>query len=482
MESVGEVISKRESPAMSRLLMEQGRKFDYDSLWSAVQEQIKTHVDEQIYSAWLKPLRLGSCQQTAEGATHIEVLASNKFSCEHVKNNYGKLINSALEEVLKTNSLSLRFHVAAIKEKPNNRTIRKASLPERPVRENSKKSSALYEQSNLNPKYNFSNYVVGACNQLAHAIALRLTEDSSSKYNPLFIYGGVGLGKTHLVNAIGNASWRRGKKVLLVSSEKFVNELITAIRSNHMHRFKERFRSLDLLIIDDIQFLIGKERTQEEFFHTFNDLYHRRKQIVITSDKVPQELTGLEERLRTRFSSGLSTDLQVPDFETRVAILMKKSDLEGIHVPDDVARFLAETIDTNVRELEGALNRVQALSGLNNAPITMELAQEALKSLLPSRRRDLNMELIQDIVARAQNVSRSDLIGKRRTQNIALARHLAMFLCRKHTTHSYPEIGAIFGGRDHSTAIHSYKLIEKKIASEERFSVLVKDLEQKLFN
>ena len=336
------------------------------------------------------------------------------------------------------------------------------------------------DQTNLNPKSNFSNYVVGACNQFAHAVSLRVSENLGGHYNPLFIYGGVGLGKTHLANAIGNAAHRRGAKVLLVSSEYFLNELISCVRSNRMDQFKKRFRSLDLLIIDDIQFLTGKERTQEEFFHTFNELHHRRKQIVITSDKMPQELVGLEERLRTRFASGLSCDLQAPDFETRVAILMKKAENSGISLPSDIAGFLAERIETNVRELEGALNRVQALSSLHNIPITKELAEEVLRSFSSHMLREITPELIKKIVAERYNVSVNDLLGKRRTQNIAFARHVAMHLCRSMTGCSYPEIGALFGGRDHSTVIHANRVIDTKRGLDPQINADVEKLINKI--
>ena len=288
------------------------------------------------------------------------------------------------------------------------------------------------------------------------------------------------MGKTHLANAIGNACRRRRKKVLLASSESFVSELISSLKTNNMDRFKSKFRSLDLLIIDDIQFIIGKERTQEEFFHTFNELYNRHKQIIITSDKIPQELVGLEERLRTRFSSGLSCDLQAPDFETRVAIINKKSDISGLMISEDVARLLAERIDTNVRELEGALNRLSALCSLNNSTATLDLAEEVLKSVAPTRMQEVTPELIQKLVAQKYNVSVHDLLGKRRTQNIALARQIAMYLSRRLTACSYPEIGTLFGGRDHSTVIHAFKVITERTNKNEAFGAELCRLEKDL--
>ncbi len=325
------------------------------------------------------------------------------------------------------------------------------------------------------------NFVVGACNQFAHALGLRVSEHLGTAYNPLFIYGGVGLAKTHLANAIGNASTRRNLRALLVSSETFVSELIASLRGNRMDQFKSKFRSLDLLIVDDIQFIIGKERTQEEFFHTFNELHNRHKQIVITSDKTPQELVGLEERLRTRFASGLSVDLQAPDFETRVAILSKKAETESVFLPEDVCRLIAEKIDTNVRELEGALNRLCAFSSLNRVPIDLALAQDVLRSLVSSRKtQEITYELIQQLVAEAFNVSLSDILGKRRTQNVALARQVAMLLVRRLTGYSYPEIGAFFGGRDHSTVIHANKIIQERCLSESDLAATIKQIEGRL--
>lgn len=334
--------------------------------------------------------------------------------------------------------------------------------------------------TNLNPNYNFANFIVGGCNEFASAVAMQVSRNPGTSYNPLFIYAGVGLGKTHLVNAIGNHVRRKGKSVLLVSSELFVNEMISSMKNGSMAKFKEKFRSIDMLIIDDIQFLNGKKTTQEEFFHTFNDLYNRRKQIVITSDKVPQELIGIEERLKTRFSSGISADMQTPDFETRVAILTKKAESSGIHLPGPVVHLLSEKIDTNIRELEGALNRIHAFSTLQNHPIDMDMAREALKAILPERNRDITPVSIQEIVSRRYCVSVGDITGKRRTHNIARARHVAMYVCRKMTGCSYPEIGAIFGGRDHSTVIHAFRTIEEKISSDSDFQSEIELIEKEL--
>lgn len=456
-----------------------------EELWQKVIDVLAETLDSQIFAAWIKPLSLISLEVNREARELVaELGARNSFSCEHVRRNYSELIGSALRAVSECDQVTVRVRpvdtaiitaAAAVTEESRSVSeLRRARTP-KPVR-----TVRQSDSSSLNPKYNFSNFVVGACNQFAHAVGLRVSEMPGANYNPLFIYGGVGLGKTHLVNAIGNASKRRGKNVLLVSSEIFVNELIAALRSNQMQQFKEKFRSLDVLIIDDIQFIIGKERTQEEFFHTFNALHQRHSQIIITSDKVPQELTGLEDRLRTRFASGLSADLQAPDFETRVAILMKKSESENIDLPQDVARLLAEKIDTNVRELEGALNRLHALSSLNRAPITVDLAESALRTIVPEKTRELTTEFIQKTVAEKYNTTLKDLLGKRRTQNIAFPRQVAMYLCRRLTTCSYPEIGALFGGRDHSTVIHANRVIEEKLRCDAALRAEVEEIERKL--
>jgi chromosomal replication initiator protein len=452
-------------------------------VWTKSLSLIKDQLDSQIYSAWIKPLSLSRIELDLLGERAIvEITAPNKFCHEHVKQNYGHIIANTLADVTGSNNIVLRFKVATSPLAPSiSSALSKNSKKVTSILERKKKRAYLVkDSSNLNPKYHFGNFVVGACNQFAHAVSMRVSENLGSNYNPLFIYGGVGLGKTHLANAIGNTSRAAGKKVLVISSETFVNELISSLRSNKMQEFKDRFRSLDLLIIDDIQFIIGKERTQEEFFHTFNALHNRHSQIVITSDKVPQDLTGLEERLQTRFSSGISADLQAPDFETRVAILIKKSEAQGFSLPDDVARLLAEKIDSNVRELEGALNRLHAYSSLHNTQIGIELAEEAIRSIIPERTREITTELIQKTVAEKYNLSIKDLIGKRRTQHIIYPRQIAMYLCRRLTTCSYPEIGGLFGGRDHSTVIHANKVIVEKLNNDIPLKKDIESLEKRL--
>jgi chromosomal replication initiator protein len=301
-------------------------------------------------------------------------------------------------------------------------------------------------------------------------------------YNPLFIYGGVGLGKTHLVNAIGHhaAGQRAALKVVYLSSESFMNELIASLRRDKMDEFKRKFRNVDILILDDVQFIAGKERTQEEFFHTFNSLYESHKQIVITSDKFPKEIPGIEDRLRNRFEWGLIADIQPPDMETRVAILQKKAEVESVQLPHDVAIFLASNIDSNVRELEGSLTRLGAFASLTKATISVELAKDVLRNTLNGAKREITVENIQKTICDYFNIKLGDLKAKRRTQNIALPRQVAMYLCRKHTETSFPGIGDKFGGRDHSTVIHASRTIERKIKEDPHMQTTIEKIERTL--
>ena len=338
-------------------------------------------------------------------------------------------------------------------------------------------------RSVLLPKYTFDNFVVGASNQFAHAASKAVANQPGDHYNPLFIYGGVGLGKTHLVNAIGHQVLDRNEnaRVVYLSSESFMNELIAALRRDRMDEFKSRFRRIDVLIVDDVQFLAGRERTQEEFFHTFNSLYDGHHQIVLTSDKFPKEIPDLEERLRNRFEWGLIADIQPPDVETRVAILEKKAEFEGIELPQDVAIFLATSIDSNVRELEGSLTRLGAFASLNKCPITVDFARDVLQSVLRERvDRAITIESIQKAVCDFFRIRPNDLRSKRRTRTIALPRQVAMYLCRRYTNASFPVIGDRFGGRDHSTVIHAAQVIERRLREDPAFRATVERLERLL--
>ncbi len=334
----------------------------------------------------------------------------------------------------------------------------------------------------LNPRYTFTEFVVGSGNQFAHAAALAVANQPGEKYNPLFIYGGVGLGKTHLVNAIGHQIWLQGernKKVLFMSAEVFMNELINSIRRDKTTEFRDKFRRVNALILDDVQFLAGRDRTQEEFFHTFNSLHSERHQIVLTSDKVPKDIPGLEDRLRNRFESGLIADIAPPDLETRIAIIQKKAALERLRLPSDVGLYIAQNVSTNVRELEGCLTRLAALASLNNSEITLEFARQALHDLIRKQEQKPDVEAIQRTVSDSFHVRLADLKSKKRTQHIAFCRQVAMYLCRKLTDSSFPCIGEAFG-RDHSTVIHAYNLIARRISSDSAFRMSIEKIEREL--
>lgn len=333
-------------------------------------------------------------------------------------------------------------------------------------------------------KSSFESFVIGSSNQFAHAAAMAVAKMPGKNYNPLFIYGGVGLGKTHLLNAIGMEILKRdpSARIIFTSSEKFMNELIYCMRFDKMVEFRRKYRDrCDVMLIDDIQFIAGKERTQEEFFHTFNHLYDLQKQIVLTSDKSPREIPDLEERLKSRFEWGLQADIQVPDLETRIAILRKKAEDDGIPLEDELGLFLASNIKSNVRELEGSLIRLNALATLNKIPLSVNLAREGLKNILGDMDRILTVEQIQKVVADYYKIRLADLTGKRRMRSFALPRQIAMYLCRKHVRSSYPEIGYKFGGKDHSTVVHAFSKIQKDVASDKTLQNHIGTLEQALF-
>ena len=334
----------------------------------------------------------------------------------------------------------------------------------------------------LVPKHTFANFVVGANNQFAHAAALAVAKQLGEHYNPLFIYGAVGLGKTHLVNAAGHYVLDRNPAahVAYLPAETFVNELIAALRRDRMEQFKKRFRRVDLLVLEDVQFLAGRERTQEEFFHTFNSLHETHRQIILTSDTFPKDIAGLAERLRNRFEWGLVADIQPPDIETRIAILGKKAEIEGIPMPHEVAAFIATHIDSNVRELEGSLLRLGAHASLHKVPITVELAKEVLDATLKAKQQTVTMDAIRAAVCTHFSIRPVDLTSKRRTRNVTVPRQIAMYLCRKLLQASFPTIGTQFGGRDHSTVIHAIAVTERRMKEDPGFQATVERVERAL--
>ncbi len=436
-------------------------------LWSQAVAEIKERIGRQNYETWIKPIGFVS-----RNKNEICLDVPNKFFRDWLTEHY----LGQIQQIVST----LAKHEVKIVLEINEKSNRQTNVENGAKRE--ERERVQKADSNLVPKYTFQNFVVGASNQFAHAACVAVANQPGEHYNPLFIYGGVGLGKTHLVNAIGHhsTSQRRGVKVVYLSSESFMNELIGSLRRDKMDEFKKKFRNVDILILDDVQFIAGKERTQEEFFHTFNSLYESHKQIVITSDKFPKEIPGIEDRLRNRFEWGLIADIQPPDMETRVAILQKKAENEGVQLPHDVAFFLASNIDSNVRELEGSLTRLGAFSSLTKATITVELAKDVLRNTLKSAQQEITVENIQKTICDYFNVRIADLKAKRRTQNIALPRQVAMYLCRKYTETPFPAIGDKFGGRDHSTVIHASKTIERKIKEDPHMQTTIEKLERNL--
>ncbi|MBF0217861.1 MAG: chromosomal replication initiator protein DnaA, partial [Candidatus Omnitrophica bacterium] len=341
-----------------------------------------------------------------------------------------------------------------------------------------------YQKIGLNPKYSFDNFVVGQSNRFAHAAALAISENPAKTYNPLFIHGGVGLGKTHLLHAIGNRILELFPKsrILFISSEEFTNQLITAIRTRSQSNFRNMYRNVDVLLIDDIQFIAGKESTQEEFFHTFNRLYDSHNQIVLSSDRSPKEIPKLEERLVSRFDWGLRADIQSPDFETRTAIFEKKCELESIEMPHDVIFFLAEKVRTNIREMEGALIRVVAYANLTGNKLTVDLAKEILKDMILEEEKKISLDSIQEAIADHFNISVKELKSRKRTQAIAYPRQIAMYLARELTGHSLPEIGSSMGDRDHTTVLHAVDKIKRDLSTNSNLKGLLDKLTARIKN
>ena len=460
-------------------------------LWQRSLAEMKGDLDPQLFAAFIEPLRVLKLDLES---SELKLGAPSRLVRDRVIDKYSGRLVEILCKLLGISELRLEVEVGAggantvveDSQVPTQVIVKKARAKSngfaRPAVVSSNTAPSL--SPNVNPKYTFANFVVGNNNQFCHAAALRVSEEPGLSYNPLFIYGGVGLGKTHLLHAIGNAALARNPqaRVLYISSETFTNELIQALRLAKMDDFKNKYRNIEMLLIDDIQFMCGKERTQEEFFHTFNALYQAKHQIVITSDKVPQDIPGLEERLQTRFSWGLTADLQAPDFETRVAILKRKATMEGFNLPEEVACIVAEKISSNIRELEGALTRIHAFSTFQNQTVSVELALSALKPLLQPKLVRISVAEIKRVVAEHFGIKVSDMISKRRTKNLSFPRHIGMYLCRKHTTCSYPEIGGHFGGRDHSSVIHAANVVASKIENDMAVRNLVSEVERKLLS
>jgi len=430
------------------------------------------------------------------GATDDTIVLEvpSSFFQKWITDKYLPMIKEVISAV-NSKSYHIEFHVA--EQKPESQPEPKPEKEQRSAREKEKEKEKDKDKEkerekdkdkkadfvpNLNPKYTFESFVCGASNQFAYAASQAVANKPASNYNPLFIYGGVGLGKTHLVNAIGNQILAKNSKakICYYSSEKFMNEMINSLRYKKMEEFRNKFRKMDLLLIDDIQFMAGKEATQEEFFHTFNALYESHKQIVVTSDKFPKDIPGLEERLRSRFEWGLIADIQPPDIETKIAILKKKSEAHAVNLPDDVALFLAAGATSNIRELEGMLIRLEAFASLTGNEITLTMAREVMKDIIVEKTRDITVEMIQKHVAEHFRIKLSELKSDKRVKTLVVPRQIAIYICRELTKASYPEIGEKFGGKDHSTIIHSVKKVEKQMAGDPEFRATVEDLKKSL--
>jgi chromosomal replication initiator protein len=431
---------------------------------------LQTKISGVNFNNWIKPATFSLDGE----ALLIEV--PNKFIRDWITENYLDLIKYELFKIAgKERPIQFKVserHVAA--EPPSSEVPAEPSVPVPP---------RAKRNEFLNPKYSFTNFVVGPSNQFSHAASKAVANLPALAYNPLFIYGGVGLGKTHLLNAVGLEIQRSHPelKVLYVHAEQFTNELINSIRYEKMFEFRKKYReSCDVLLMDDIQFIAGKERTQEEFFHTFNYLYESRHQVVLTSDRFPKDIPQLEARLRSRFEWGLIADIQAPDTETRVAILRKKAEADGIPLPGDVAMFLATNVRSNVRELEGSLIRLSAFASLSGNQITLDMAREALRDILPDRSRHMTVESIQKFVADHYNLKIADLKSPRRLKVLTVPRQIAMFLCRKHVKSSFPELGMKFGGKDHSTVVHAVQKIERLLQVDLTLRNEISSLEKRL--
>jgi chromosomal replication initiator protein len=445
-------------------------------LWQQVLSVIQTKLSKPSFDTWLK-----STKATVFTDNSVVICAPNNFAREWLESRYTKLISSTIFDYV-GKQVEVKFIIETEETKSSPASSAPVALPP--------KGPAIVTQEEnftnmMNARYTFDTFVIGSGNRFAHAASLAVAEAPAKAYNPLFLYGGVGLGKTHLMHAIGHYVLEHDPdaKVLYISSEKFTNEFINAIRDNRGEGFRSKYRNIDVLLIDDIQFLAGKEQTQEEFFHTFNALHEEGKQIIISSDRPPKEIPTLEDRLRSRFEWGLITDIQPPDLETRIAILRKKAKAENLDIPNEAMIYIANQIDTNIRELEGALIRVVAYSSLINQDISVHLTSEALKDIIPSSRpRVITILDIQQKVGEFYGMKLEDFKAKKRTKAVAFPRQVAMYLARELTDFSLPKIGENFGGRDHTTVIHAHEKITTALKTDQELSKIVQNLSEKIKN
>jgi chromosomal replication initiator protein len=438
-----------------------------EEIWEKVLEKLSEKIEDSIIDLWFKPIRLF---QIKENQAIIDI--PNRFFKDWIEDNYPEIISRTMESIVGY-PVSVRYRISekidpAVKKMDMKLESRRQKLA----------GKGIY----LNPKYTFESFVVGPSNQFARAAAQAVSDAPGRTYNPLFIYGGVGLGKTHLINAIGNAVVDKKSEVIVlyVSSEQFTNEVVSALRHDKMGEFKDKYRNVDILLLDDIQFIANKTATQEEFFHTFNALYEKQKQIVISSDRPPKEINAVTDRLRSRFGMGLIADIQQPEVETKIAILYKKAAMERIHIPEEVAYYLASRIKTNIRELEGCLIRLCAHASLTGTPISIEMAKNILRDTMEDDDKPVTVDAIQKHVCEQFNIKLTDMKARKRTKEIALPRQIAMYISKQLTELSLNDIGKNFGGKDHATVIYAYKQIEDRRNKEEAFNRMVENIVRKI--
>lgn len=436
-----------------------------NELWAKAKELLKTETTVITFETWIQPLEIKSFQDNV-----VVLIASNPFQRNTVESKYLSLITNTFN-FLTNKKCQVFIKLASDDLEQINQT-------------NTIGNNKVFINSGLNPKYTFNTFVVGNNNKFAQAAAMGVVENPGSKYNPYFIYGGVGLGKTHLMHAIGNEILRNNMnaKVLYVTSENFTNQLINALKDQSMEKFKDKYRGIDVLLIDDIQFIANKKSTQEEFFHTFNTLYESGKQIVLSSDKPPKDIELLEDRLKSRFEWGLIADISNPDYETRLAILRKKTQIDNIIIDDEILSAIATRVDTNIRELEGTLNKLIAKASLTNSPITMAMAQKAIDDIVASQQKVISSAYIQEVVGKYFNIDPADLRGAKRSNDVTFPRQIAMYLCRNVAQMSMPQIGKDFGNRDHSTVMHACNKIDKEIKNNSNTKLIVESVQNLLTN
>ena len=447
-------------------------QIDKDELLNQAKELLKEEVTQIAFQTWFSSLEIAEMNDS-----HIVLKTTSEYACELLQTRYADLVLNTFKFI--TNK---EWTFSVIYEE-NNQTVDEGSIISN-TGSNTQDTEMEISNKTLNPKYTFETFVVGNNNRFAHAAAIAVGDKPGESYNPLFLYGGVGLGKTHLMHAIGNRILQNNKsaKILYVTSEKFTNQLINAIKDNKNEVFRNRYRTIDVLLIDDIQFIAGKERVQEEFFHTFNALYEDKKQIIISSDKPPREIQFLEDRLKSRFEWGLLADISCPDYETRLAILRKKAQEEKILVDDTILANIANKIDSNIRELEGVFNKIIATASLTHAPITIELAENTINEFKAASEKVLSSDFVKETVAKYFNINKDDLASNKRSNEIAFPRQIAMYLCREVANMSYPKIGEDFGNRDHSTVMHACKKIEKEVKDKNNTRLIVESVKNIIIN